>query len=152
MKQRLIQLKQIKGFSAASLLTPLALVAALGIWAQAPAMAGDSAELSKPVVRIEPKYPVDAAKQGIEGYVQARFDIDAKGTVSNVVIFKSEPEGLFDKVSIDALNQWQYEPKANKGVEVQLDYRLAPPEPISQKAGDGARERIAVLPHNEAKH
>ena len=152
MKQRLIQLKHSKGFSAASLLTPLALVAALGIWAQAPAMAGDSADLSKPVVRIEPRYPINAAKQGIEGYVQARFDIDAKGTVSNVVIFKSEPEGVFDKVSIDALNQWKYEPKASKGVEVQLDYRMAPPEPISQTSADDERERIAVLPHNEAKH
>ncbi|QYK04970.1 M56 family metallopeptidase [Shewanella zhangzhouensis] len=152
MQQRLIQLKHSKGFSAASLLTPLALVAALGIWAQAPAMAGDSKDLSKPVVRIEPKYPIDAAKQGIEGYVQARFDINAEGKVSNVVIFKSEPQGMFDKVSIDALNQWQYEPKANNGVEVQLDYRLAPPEPVSQKPGDGERERIAVLPHNEEKH
>ncbi|MCL2917073.1 M56 family metallopeptidase [Shewanella litorisediminis] len=152
MKQRLIQLKHSKGFSANSLLTPLALVAALGIWAQAPAMAGDHKEEARPVVRIEPKYPINAAKQGIEGYVQARFDIDAKGNVSNVVIFKSEPQGVFDKVSIDALNQWQYEPRATKAVEIQLDYRLTPPQASSQKPGDGERERIAVLPHNEEKH
>ncbi|QSX40623.1 M56 family metallopeptidase [Shewanella cyperi] len=152
MKQRLMQLKRQHGFSRSSLLLPLVLTAGLGIWSQAPAIAGEKQAAPHPVMRVEPKYPAQAAKDLVEGYIQARFDIGQDGRVSNVTIFKSEPAGVFDQAAIAALNKWQYEPKATKAMEVQLDFRMGPPGASDKRADNDERERIDVLPHSDKQH
>lgn len=76
-------------------------------------------------------YPISAAKQGIEGFVQLEFDISAEGKPVNIKVVKSEPEGIFDEKAICALSKWKYAPKiengvavAQAGVKVQLDWDL----------------------------
>ena len=57
-----------------------------------------------------------------------KFDVDAQGNTTNIRIVASEPENVFDQVSIDALAQWQYssEPKMlSRNHMVQLDYLLS---------------------------
>ena len=84
-----------------------------------------------PVMRVDPVYPMEAAKQGIEGSVVLQFDITESGETDNINIVDSFPEGTFDKSAINALSQWQYKPRIQGGVaqrqtalRVQLDYRL----------------------------
>ncbi|MEC8227882.1 MAG: energy transducer TonB, partial [Pseudomonadota bacterium] len=84
-----------------------------------------------PVMRVDPVYPMEAAKQGIEGSVVLQFDITESGETDNINIVDSFPEGTFDKSAIKALSQWQYKPRIQGGVaqrqtalRVQLDYRL----------------------------
>lgn len=80
-----------------------------------------------PVMRIEPKYPIQAAKDGVEGAVLLKFDIDAQGNTENISVVTSSPENVFDKAAIDALLQWQYESKSkvtSKGFMVQLDFLM----------------------------
>ena len=80
----------------------------------------------KPTYRIEPKYPVQAAAEGIEGSVVLKFDIDRAGTVKNVEVVNGSPAYVFDKVAKTALEQWQYEPSNNyhKNNLVQLDFAM----------------------------
>lgn len=93
-----------------------------------------------PVLRIEPKYPIDAAKKGISGYVQLAFDISQSGEVSHIEVIQSSPTGVFDKVGVTALSQWQYQAssKGLKRATVQLDFMMGPPEKNM--------ERIKVTP------
>jgi bla regulator protein BlaR1 len=100
----------------------------------------DSAKVNDatPILRIEPKYPIQAAQQKIEGSVVLQFDIEQNGSTSNIKIIKAEPQNVFTKNSIAALQKWKYKPQIIGGqaqtqhnLLVQLDYRLDEnPSPI----------------------
>jgi TonB family protein len=80
-----------------------------------------------PTMRIEPTYPVQAAKEGVEGAVLLKFDINAQGNTENIQVISSSPESTFDNAAITALEKWQYESKnqmLNKGFVVQLDFLM----------------------------
>ena len=89
--------------------------------------------MAQPVMRIDPTYPAEAAKQGREGSVIMRFDITESGATDNITVVDSFPDGVFDESAKAALAQWEYKPriqggKAQRqtGLLVQLDYRLGP--------------------------
>lgn len=139
MKQRLLHLQLQQGFSKTTLITAVATVLIAGLWLQQPAQA-DSAHKANdptPVTRVEPKYPIKAAQQRIEGYVQAKFDVSAQGNVSNVRIVRSVPSDIFDKVSITALEQWQYAATGQeyKDMLVQLDFAMDLPNTAIERVG-----------------
>jgi TonB family protein len=80
-----------------------------------------------PTHRIEPKYPVEAAKSGTEGSVLLKFNVEGDGSVSNVEVVNGKPAYIFDKTAVDALKQWRYEAtgKVSKNLLVQLDYVMS---------------------------
>ena len=80
----------------------------------------------KPTYRVEPKYPLKAAAENIEGSVVLKFDIDRAGMVKNVEILHAVPAYVFDKVAKTALEQWQYAPSNayHKNNLVQLDFAM----------------------------
>lgn len=84
-----------------------------------------------PIVRIEPRYPVQAARDGIQGWVKMRFTIMEDGSVGNVEVVDAEPKRVFDREAIRALQRWKYTPKIvngkaqqQPGIVVQLDFSL----------------------------
>ena len=84
-----------------------------------------------PIVRIEPRYPVPAARDGISGWVQLGFTIDETGTVTDVQVLAAEPARVFDREAVAALRRWKYQPKMlegkavkQTGMQVQLDFSL----------------------------
>lgn len=91
-----------------------------------PPMPKEKGEKIHPEVRIEPRYPIQAAKDKIEGSVVLKFDIMADGSVMNISVVKSVPAAIFDKESRRALKQWKYKASANgaSNVHVQLDFRM----------------------------
>jgi len=96
-----------------------------------------------PEIRIEPKYPVQAAKDGVEGSVLLKFDIEPDGRTSNISVIAAKPENTFNKVAINALSQWKYKVESKgkaKDMTVQLDFLLGP----SSKKPENLVERIAV--------
>ena len=141
MKQRIIQLQSQHGLSKTIVLAMVAVALSSTLLLQQPALAAaaKSAELA-PVMRIEPRYPVQAARDGVVGFVQLKFDVTAQGKVVNVSVIKSSPNGVFDKEAQHALEQWQYNEtgKLHKGNLVQLDFELDVASPDM--------ERISVTP------
>ncbi|MFY8272657.1 energy transducer TonB [Pseudoalteromonas sp. SSDWG2] len=84
-----------------------------------------------PLVRIEPKYPVQAARDGKEGWVQLSFTINELGGVDDVEVIDAEPKRIFDREAKRALRKWKYKPKVvdgkpvkQPGITVQLDFKL----------------------------
>ncbi|CAM3872695.1 energy transducer TonB [Rheinheimera salexigens] len=84
-----------------------------------------------PIVRIEPRYPVQAARDGLQGWVKLRFSIMEDGSVDDVEVMDAEPRRVFDREAIRALRRWKYSPKVvdgkpmkQPGMQVQLDFTL----------------------------
>ncbi|MCT6700473.1 M56 family metallopeptidase [Rheinheimera sp. 4Y26] len=127
MKQRLTLLQQQHGFSKPLLSLSLVVFTAVLLLLQQPVLAG-SGDNAAPISRVEPRYPLEAAQNKIEGYVVAQFDISAEGKVQNVKILKSVPAQVFDKESVRALEQWTYAKTmaGQQGVKVQLDFAMDP--------------------------
>jgi TonB family protein len=91
----------------------------------------DKPSMAIPVIRIEPKYPVEAARDNQEGSVILQFDITKNGSTDNIQVIESFPQQVFDKNAITALKQWIYKPRIQggqaqrqSGLKVQLDFRL----------------------------
>lgn len=86
---------------------------------------------TRPIVRMQPKYPIDAARNGVEGWVKLVFSIDSSGQVKDVEVIDSQPKRTFDRAAKQALKKWKYKPKVidgkaviRQGLQVVLDFKL----------------------------
>ncbi|MEM9314427.1 MAG: TonB family protein [Pseudomonadota bacterium] len=61
-----------------------------------------------PYLKLQPEYPSRAIARGIQGFVDLAFDITAAGTTSNIRIIEAQPEGVFERAAIRALEKWKY--------------------------------------------
>ncbi|MBA6289348.1 energy transducer TonB [Colwellia sp. MB3u-4] len=84
-----------------------------------------------PIVRIEPKYPIQAARDGKEGWVTLSFTINEIGGVEDVDVIEAEPRRVFDREAKRALRKWKYKPKVvdgkamrQPGLTVRLDFKM----------------------------
>jgi TonB family protein len=96
----------------------------------------------QPTHRIEPKYPIAAAKARTEGSVVLKFDVIGDGSVANVEVVNAKPAYVFDKEAVRALKQWRYKAndKVTKNLLVQLDFLMD----HSSTAPESLVERIRV--------
>lgn len=60
------------------------------------------------LTHVEPIWPAKAVDNKIEGSVTMSFSINTDGSVDNLKIIESTPNGMFEKSSITALSQWKY--------------------------------------------
>jgi len=65
---------------------------------------------AEPLSRAAPRYPVLAERRKIEGSVELEFTIQTDGSVANVRVLRSQPEGIFDRDAIAAMQRWRYPP------------------------------------------
>lgn len=68
--------------------------------------------------QVEPAYPADARRHGIEGRVVARLLVAADGGVNKISIVSAKPPQIFEQAVITALEKWRFHPARYKGREV----------------------------------
>lgn len=92
----------------------------------------DDEQEPQPIFRINPKYPVAAARAGKEGFVVIEFDIDEDGFVREPQVLDYTGHKQFAKAAMAVLEDWRYAPKFDNGKavlaanqRVQLDFKLA---------------------------
>ena len=79
-----------------------------------------------PVSRVQPVFPRDAIKKGIEkGVVIAHAYVGPDGGVKEVRIVSANPARVFDREVIRALSQWRFAPEPVGFIaEFELEFKL----------------------------
>ena len=77
-----------------------------------------------PLVRVEPDYPENASRQGIEGFVIVEFTVTASGAVRDPQVLHAEPTRIFDEAARKAVMRWRYSPQVENGVAVEKQVRM----------------------------
>ncbi|HNP35198.1 MAG TPA: energy transducer TonB [Woeseiaceae bacterium] len=67
------------------------------------------------IVRVRPVYPVRAAAQELEGYVDVEFDVAPDGSVQNVVVIYASHK-LFEQPAINAAKRFRFKARVMDGV------------------------------------
>jgi len=81
----------------------------------------DLAEVDRPpraIHRISPLYPFTARRRGLEGRVVLKFIVKANGSVGDISVIRSAPEGVFDTAAVNAVKQWKFKPASKRGKSV----------------------------------
>ncbi|MCJ8294253.1 MAG: energy transducer TonB [Colwellia sp.] len=88
----------------------------------------------EPIKRVEPKYPIKAARDGREGWTILSFVINEEGKVEDVIVKESSGSKDITKASIKSVKKWRYKPAMENGKAiqqcvntVQLDFRMGKP-------------------------
>ncbi|WP_291844859.1 energy transducer TonB [Maricaulis sp.] len=91
----------------------------------APAAASNGPERQS-VELVAPEYPRGAERRGIEGTVRIAYSIDADGNVVDAQVVEANPEGVFDRAALSAIESWRYAPAAAQtdGHSRELEFRL----------------------------
>ena len=83
------------------------------------------------VKKIAPKYPIDAARKGQEGWVRLSFVVKEDGSVELPIIEDSSGIKSFEKAAMKAVKKWTFDPatKGGKTIEqcqnsVQLNFQM----------------------------
>lgn len=72
-----------------------------------------------PKLRVEPQYPIDAARSNREGWATFSFIIEKDGSVSNVITNETSGSDDITRAAKKALMQWQYQPALENGEPIQ---------------------------------
>lgn len=64
---------------------------------------------------VPPKYPLQAARDNQQGWVEVEFTVTADGSVSNARVVDAEPRRVFDRAAIEAVSRWQFKPALING-------------------------------------
>jgi len=74
---------------------------------------GEKVKPPKLIKQVDPVYPEEARKAGVEGIVIMEATSDTYGRVSAIKVLRSIPQ--LDQAAIDAVKQWVYEPMVING-------------------------------------
>ena len=78
------------------------------------------------LTQIEPVYPEDALKKGIEGQIIVQVFINSEGRVKETLIMKGIPNSGLDKAAMEAIRGTSFKPalKSNKPIGVWISIPL----------------------------
>ena len=79
---------------------------------------------------IQPSYPADARRQGIEGDTILRVLVGANGRVLDVVLARSSGNRSLDRAALAAVRSWRFQPALESGqpitawVQIPFEFRI----------------------------
>jgi serine/threonine-protein kinase len=59
---------------------------------------------------VAPKYPRNAMRRDVTGYVDVGMTVARDGSVYNVTVLDAKPESVFNEAALEAVQQWEFEP------------------------------------------
>lgn len=74
---------------------------------------------AKTIKRVEPKFPIVAARNGHEGWVEISYVVDKDGNVVEPFVTDSLGHNSFKSVALTAVKQWQFEPAMRNGEAIE---------------------------------
>jgi len=87
-------------------------------------MTADTVDLlPRPRKRTAASYPQRARTKGIEGYVVLSLVVDEHGSVHDVVVVESTPEGFFEEAASRSVKGWSFAPGEYEGSAVPVRIR-----------------------------
>lgn len=107
-------------------------------------------EKAIPTYTKPPEYPAYAAQNAIDGHVTFKFDVDADGKPYNIRVIESEPEGMFDTVAREAIQEWEFVESnyGKKDLKYMIKFDLGqnevpePPKPPKPEQPKAAKEIV----------
>ncbi len=66
-------------------------------------------------MKVAPVYPRRAQTRGIEGWVLLSFTVTESGSVINPLVIDAEPQGVFDRAAMKAVERFKYKPRVVDG-------------------------------------
>lgn len=114
---------------------------------QAPVRISDLRLAPKIIRRVDPYYPADTRRRGIEGLVKLEVLVMPDGTVAGARLIDGEP--LLGEAAAAAVRQWTYKPALVDGkavpalINVQVDFQATPSklDAFSDRGTDSRVER-----------
>lgn len=82
-----------------------------------PANSGETHDAT-PITPAVPEYPITAARNRQEGWVEVEFTVAADGAVQNVHVVGSNPPRVFDHEAVVAVQRAKYSPRLENGTPV----------------------------------
>jgi len=73
---------------------------------------------------VEPQFPLDARRRGIDGWVDLQFVVNTDGSVGELTIVGAQPVGIFEQAALDAVRHWHYQPVMRDGQAVSQRARV----------------------------
>jgi periplasmic protein TonB len=67
---------------------------------------------------VNPRYPTQAQRSRVEGYVVVTFTVEPDGHTSNIRVNDAQPRHVFERAATDAVERWQFTPATRDGVPV----------------------------------
>ncbi|MBN2701227.1 MAG: energy transducer TonB [Methylohalobius sp. ZOD2] len=64
------------------------------------------------------RYPPDAKKKGIQGYVLLSILVDKSGSVEEARVLESSPPGVFNDSALEGIRHWRFKPAQYQGKPV----------------------------------
>lgn len=78
----------------------------------------------KPLQPINPGYPLEARRSGIEGSVVLEIRLDQAGEVQDVKVVEADPPGVFDASALAAFSHARFAPARRNGLPVRVVVRI----------------------------
>jgi protein TonB len=68
---------------------------------------------------VAPKYPRNAMRRDVTGFVDVGMTVARDGSVYNVTVLDARPESVFNEAALEAVQQWEFEPVIVDGQAVE---------------------------------
>lgn len=68
---------------------------------------------------VAPKYPRNAMRRDITGFVDVSMTVARDGSVYNVIVLNAKPDEIFNESALEAVQQWEFEPVIVDGQPVE---------------------------------